>query len=66
MTNFGVFKANGEFVSSRCSAFEYNKNAYMKMAVTFRNNTKQGTQNFRRSTGFQTANPNQTLPELAV
>jgi hypothetical protein len=37
VTNFGVFKPNGEFVSTRCSAFEYNKNAYMRMAVTFRN-----------------------------
>lgn len=58
VTNFGVFKPNGDFVSTRCSAFEYNKNSYMKMAVTFRNSSAAGvgTQNFRRSNAFSSPN----------
>lgn len=40
VTNFGIFRSNGDFVSTRCSAFQYNKDSYMKMATTFKNKSQ--------------------------
>ena len=35
-THFGLVNTQGEFVNSRCSAFNYNRHGYVKIASTFK------------------------------
>ena len=47
VTHFGLVRDQGEFIGTRCKAFNYNKHAHMKMAYTF---------GARRSTNFTSPN----------